>query len=203
MKKRSIDMNIFFKIFAPLFLCLVLTSPASAHTSLLESNPQRDSIIEKMPKEIVLVFGEDLLTINDSMNNYFEVFDSTNAKMSLSEITLDGAKLSARVLNDQIKSGKYSISYRVVAGDGHVVKGIVKFTIGQEMLNSAPPRVNLIESTPTPPVSSKAELLVNENFDNHNHSNFFTHHLEHILMVVVPLIIITAWYFVRRKYTDS
>ena len=106
-------MNIFFKIFAPLFLCLVLASPVSAHTSLLESNPQRDSTIEKMPKEIVLVFGEDLLTINDSMNNYFVVFDSTNAKMSLSEITLDGAKLSARVLNDQIKSGKYSMIYNL------------------------------------------------------------------------------------------
>lgn len=196
-------MKMFLKITAPLFLCLILANPAIAHTSLLESTPKRDSIIATMPKEIVLVFGEDLLTINDSMNNYFEVFDSTNAKMSLSEITLDGAKLSARVLNDQIKSGKYSISYRVVAGDGHVVKGNVKFTIGQELFNSAPPIVKLIESTPTAPESSKAELLVNENFDNHNHSNFFSHHLEHILMVVVPLIIILAWYFVRRKYSDS
>ena len=196
-------MNIFFKIFAPLFLCLVLASPVSAHTSLLESNPQRDSTIEKMPKEIVLVFGEDLLTINDSMNNYFEVFDSTNAKMSLSEITLDGAKLSARVLNDQIKSGKYSISYRVVAGDGHVVKGIVKFTVGIDISNSAPPLVNLSESTPTATQSSDAEILVNDKFDNHNHTNFFNHHFEHILMVVVPLIMIIAWYFIRRKYSDS
>ena len=196
-------MKKFFKITAPLFLCLILANPASAHTSLLESTPKRDSIIATMPKEIILVFGEDLLTINDSTNNYFEVFDSANAKVSLSEINLDGAKLSARVLNDRIRAGKHSISYRVVAGDGHVVKGIVKFTIGQELFNSAPPRVKLIESTPTAPESSKAELLVNENFDNHNHSNFFSHHLEHILMVVVPLIIILAWYFVRRKYSDS
>ena len=196
-------MNIFFKIFAPLFLCLVLASPVSAHTSLLESNPQRDSTIEKMPKEIVLVFGEDLLTINDSMNNYFEVFDSTNAKMSLSEITLDGAKLSARVLNDQIKSGKYSISYRVVAGDGHVVKGIVKFTVGIDISNSAPPLVNLSEPTPTATQSSDAEIIFNDKFDNHNHTNFFNHHFEHILMVVVSLTIIIAWYFVRRKYSDS
>ena len=203
MKKRSIDMNIFFKIFAPLFLCLVLASPVSAHTSLLESNPQRDSTIEKMPKEIVLVFGEDLLTINDSMNNYFEVFDSTNAKMSLSEITLDGAKLSARVLNDQIKSGKYSISYRVVAGDGHVVKGIVKFTVGIDISNSAPPLDNLSEPTPTATQSSDAEIILNDKFDNHNHTNFFNHHFEHILMVVVPLIMIIAWFFIRRKYSDS
>ena len=196
-------MNIFFKIFAPLFLCLVLASPVSAHTSLLESNPQRDSTIEKMPKEIVLVFGEDLLTINDSMNNYFEVFDSTNAKMSLSEITLDGAKLSARVLNDQIKSGKYSISYRVVAGDGHVVKGIVKFTVGIDISNSAPPLDNLSEPTPTATQSSDAEIILNDKFDNHNHTNFFNHHFEHILMVVVSLTIIIAWYFVRRKYSDS
>ena len=196
-------MNIFFKIFAPLFLCLVLASPVSAHTSLLESNPQRDSTIEKMPKEIVLVFGEDLLTINDSMNNYFEVFDSTNAKMSLSEITLDGAKLSARVLNDQIKSGKYSISYRVVAGDGHVVKGIVKFTVGIDISNSAPPLDNLSEPTPTATQSSDAEIILNDKFDNHNHTNFFNHHFEHILMVVVPLIMIIAWYFIRRKYSDS
>lgn len=203
MKKRSIGMKMFLKITAPLFLCLILANPAIAHTSLLESTPKRDSIIATMPKEIILVFGEDLLTINDSTNNYFEVFDSANAKVSLSEINLDGAKLSARVLNDRIRAGKYSISYRVVAGDGHVVKGIVKFTIGQELVNSAPPIVKLIESTPTAPESSKAELLVNENFDNHNHSNFFSHHLEHILMVVVPLIIILAWYFVRRKYSDS
>ena len=196
-------MKMFLKITAPLFLCLILANPAIAHTSLLESTPKRDSIIATMPKEIILVFGEDLLTINDSKNNYFEVFDSANAKVSLSEINLDGAKLSARVLNDRIRAGKYSISYRVVAGDGHVVKGNVKFTIGQKILNSAPPSVNLIESTPTAPVSKKAELLVNENFDNHNHGNFVTHHLEHILMVVIPLIIIMAWYFVRRKYTDS
>ena len=196
-------MKMFLKITAPLFLCLVLASPVSAHTSLLESNPQRDSTIEKMPKEIILVFGEDLLTINDSKNNYFEVFDSTNAKMSLSEITLDGAKLSARVLNDQIKSGKYSISYRVVAGDGHVVKGIVKFTVGIDISNSAPPLDNLSEPTPTATQSSDAEIILNDKFDNHNHTNFFNHHFEHILMVVVPLIMIIAWYFIRRKYSDS
>jgi methionine-rich copper-binding protein CopC len=203
MEKRSIGMNIFFKITAPLFLCLVFASPASAHTSLLESTPERDSIISTMPKEIILVFGEDLLTINDSTNNYFEVFDSANIKMSLSDVNLDGAKLSARVLNDQIKAGKYSISYRVVAGDGHVVKGVVKFTIGQEIPKNATPSNNLIEQTPTATKSSEAELLVNEKIDKHEHKNFFNHHLEHILMIVVPLIIIIAWYFFRRKYSDS
>lgn len=196
-------MNIFFKITAPLFLCLVLASPASAHTSLLESTPKRDSIIAAMPNEIILVFGEELLTINDSTNNYFEVFDSINTKISLSEVNLDGAKLSARVLNNRIKAGKYSILYRVVAGDGHVVKGTVNFTIDQEVFKSAPPMVKRIEPTQTATESDKAEVLVNEKFNNHNHSNFFNHHLEHILMVVVPLIIISAWYFVRRKYSDS
>ncbi len=195
-------MNIFFKITAPLFLCLVLASPATAHTSLLESTPKRDSIIAVMPKEIILVFGEDLLTINDSTNNYFEVFDSANDKLSLSNVNVDGAKLSARVLNNQIKAGKYSILYRVVAGDGHVVKGILKFSIGQEIAKSATPSVNLIEPTPTATKSSGAELLVNEKIDKHKHNNFFSHHLEHILMIVVPLIIIIAWYFFRRKYSD-
>jgi methionine-rich copper-binding protein CopC len=203
MKKRGIGMNIFFKITAPLFLCLVLASPATAHTSLLESTPKRDSIIAIMPKEIILVFGEDLLTINDSTNNYFEVFDSANDKLSLSEVNVDGAKLSARVLNNQIKAGKYSILYRVVAGDGHVVKGIVKFTMVQDISNSSPPIVNLTEETPTTIEDSKAEVLVQENFDNHNHGNFFHNHLEHILMVLVPFIIIIAWNFLRRKYSDS
>ena len=196
-------MKMFLKITAPLFLCLILANPAIAHTSLLESTPKRDSIIATMPKEIILVFGEDLLTINDSTNNYFEVFDSANAKVSLSEINLDGAKLSARVLNDRIRAGKYSISYRVVAGDGHVVKGIVKFTVGIDISNSAPPLDNLSEPTPTATQSSDAEILVNDKFDNHNHTNFFNHHFEHILMVVVSLTIIIAWYFVRRKYSDS
>ena len=196
-------MKKFLKITAPLFLCLILANPVSAHTSLLESTPKRDSIIATMPKEIILVFGENLLTIDDSTNNYFEVFDSTNAKVSLSEVTLDGAKLSARVLNDRTKTGKYSISYRVVAGDGHVVKGIVKFTVGIDISNSAPPLDNLSEPTPTATQSSDAEIILNDKFDNHNHTNFFNHHFEHILMVVVSLTIIIAWYFVRRKYSDS
>ena len=196
-------MKKFLKITAPLFLCLILANPASAHTSLLESTPKRDSIIATMPKEIILVFGENLLTIDDSTNNYFEVFDSTNTKMSLSEIILDGAKLSARVLNDRAKAGKYSISYRVVAGDGHVVKGIVKFTVGIDISNSAPPLDNLSEPTPTATQSSDAEIILNDKFDNHNHTNLFNHHFEHILMVVVPLIMIIAWYFIRRKYSDS
>ena len=66
-------MKKFLKITAPLFLCLILANPVSAHTSLLESTPKRDSIIATMPKEIILVFGENLLTIDDSTNNYFEV----------------------------------------------------------------------------------------------------------------------------------
>jgi methionine-rich copper-binding protein CopC len=196
-------MNRFFKITAPLFLCLVLASPANAHTSLLESTPMRDAIISKMPEEIVLVFGEDLLTIDDSTNNYFEVFDSTNSKISLSEITLDGAKLSARVLNDQIKSGKYSISYRVVAGDGHVVKGSVRFTISKNKSKTTPPPVDLSKPTQSASQSGNTEVLVNENLDNHNHTNFISHHFEHILMIFVSLLVIIIWYFVRRKYSDS
>jgi len=203
MKKRSIGMKIFLKITAPLFLCLVLANPAHAHTSLIDSTPKRDSIIEMMPEEIVLLFGEDLLTIDNSVNNYFEVFNSVNTKVSLSEMNLEGAKLSAKVLGAQNKAGKYTIMYRVVAGDGHVVKGKVNFTIGEKSSNNNIPVATPSEPPLTPTQSSNPELLVDENLDSHAHTNFFVHHFEHILMTLAALAIIITWYLVRRRNSDS
>jgi methionine-rich copper-binding protein CopC len=200
MEKRSIGMKIFLKITAPLFLCLVLANPAHAHTSLIDSTPKRDSIIEMMPEEIVLLFGEDLLTIDNSVNNYFEVFNPVNTKVSLSEMNLEGAKLSAKVLSDQNKTGRYTIMYRVVAGDGHVVKGKLNFTIGENISNSNSAVATPIEPPLTPTQSSNSELLVDENLDSHAHANFFVHHFEHILMTVAALALIITWYLVRRKY---
>jgi copper resistance protein C len=57
-----------------IFLALSV-SPASAHTVLVNSIPQSESIISSLPPEITITFAEELIDIGNS--NSIEVLDES------------------------------------------------------------------------------------------------------------------------------
>ena len=107
---------------------VILGSAASAHTELLKSSPAADKIISVMPKSIKLTFGEELLVVMGSKSkaNSITVKSPGNKIVSTGKVKVV-ANIASINLVTLKESGKYQVTFRVVAKDGHVLKDSFKF----------------------------------------------------------------------------
>ena len=129
-------------------------SPASAHTVLVNSIPQSESVISLLPPEVTITFAEELIAIGDS--NSIKVFDSTNNDVSLGEVLVAGPTLS-KALETSEKTSEYKVEYRAVAADGHVIKGEFTFTVEPSAVTTAEIKSDPVTS-PSP--DSENKLLI-------------------------------------------
>ena len=112
-------------------------SPAPAHTVLVNSIPQSESVINSLPPEVTITFAEELIAIGDS--NSIKVFDSTNNDVSQGEVFVAGPTLS-KALKTSDKTGEFRVEYRAVAADGHVIEGEFTFTVEASAVTTSPKR---------------------------------------------------------------
>lgn len=106
----------------------ILTFPsyASAHTTLISSNPAHDSVIESWPNQITLTFGEPLQVLAGAKINKVSVTNA-NAQSLEGETTVNGAELTVAVRPNTIE-GPVLINYRIAAADGHILDGEYSFS---------------------------------------------------------------------------
>jgi len=111
-------------------------SIAYAHTVLVGSTPAVNSVIKTLPEKISLTFAEPLLTLGSHAINEVQVIAPDHSLISTSKSFVNGSKLS-NVLSPKRKlTGKFHVLYRVVAQDGHVVKGDFYFKVGSSVTGS-------------------------------------------------------------------
>jgi methionine-rich copper-binding protein CopC len=105
---------------------LGLAAPASAHNSLVSSNPTNEAKVEQSPSSVELTFdqpvqkGEGLNTITVSGP------DNTGWKTGTVEVA---SNIVSAPLDELGPAGAYRIAYRIVSADGHPVSGEVTFTL--------------------------------------------------------------------------
>ena len=121
-------------------------SPAAAHTVLVNSIPQSESVINSLPPEINITFAEDLIDIGNS--NSIEVFDSSGEDMSQGQVTISGPTLSKALITSE-KTGIYKVEYRAVAADGHVIKGEFTFSVEASAVTTSEIKVDPITNSPS------------------------------------------------------
>jgi hypothetical protein len=85
--------------------------------------------------EIVLDFNEELLVIGKDDPNSIEVFDAAGELVS-GESKVSGARISAGLSING--NGSYSVKYRVVSKDGHVIEDSYGFEVQSPIAISAP-----------------------------------------------------------------
>lgn len=104
-------------------------SHASAHTSLIASNPTNGSMLETFPTSITLEFSEPFLTIGQANSNYFEIRDEFDRAIDLEKIEVAGAVMTAKVADGSKRNGRFEVRYRAVSSDGHVIRGSLTFSV--------------------------------------------------------------------------
>lgn len=184
----------FLGLLALLLISLSQTTEAYSHSSMIEQFPKGNATISDMPLEVKLTFDEELLDLGSG--NFVTVKDPSGKEITTGPTALLSSRIS-RKLTASTLPGKYSVSYRVVSADGHVVEGTYQFTL----------RTKSESKSPTPiAVPSKSETALPKviTTDHVNHSEgFFLHHRDHIILGSLALLVIGIWAYVsRRKWRE-
>jgi len=116
-----------------LTLATISSAMANAHTALVESNPAEGAVVSTFPQRVELRFNEPLLTIGGEGTNFFILSSQTGERLKLGSFSVQGPLLGADVLEVPDASGEFRIEYRVVAGDGHVIRGDIYFSLATEV----------------------------------------------------------------------
>lgn len=104
------------------------TQGASAHAELVKSFPVANSTLIKAPKFVQLEFGEAITTLKSKNANSIVILDSKATKIATSKIEINKA-ISRVEFVATLKPGKYTVKYRIVSADGHVLNAQFKFTL--------------------------------------------------------------------------
>lgn len=107
-----------------LVLCLVLSQMVWSHGVLLESFPIHGSVLQASPNRVVLHFNA---TLEPSITqvNLVDLHEVCTPLGVTNASTVD--TIVAKI--PPLQPGVYNVEYKVLATDGHVTKGFIRFTI--------------------------------------------------------------------------
>jgi methionine-rich copper-binding protein CopC len=111
-----------------LVACLAFVSnpSASAHVEIVDSFPQQFANVNPIPTQVWIQFSGDLQSLDGEAVNTLEVIDSTGLSVNYEDAVIEGGRITTKV-SGQSAAGVFTVRYRVVGDDGHVIEGEYTF----------------------------------------------------------------------------
>lgn len=103
---------------------LLAAAPASAHASLVSTDPTEGQVLAAAPDEATFTFDEPVRLQSGGVR----VFDATGR-----ELDSDARSVDTRLvvdLPDGMDEGTFVVAWRVVSNDGHPIGGALTFSVG-------------------------------------------------------------------------
>ena len=107
----------------------VFQPSASAHASVTEISPEPDVVLGAPPREIAIRFNEDV----SGTGSAIRVFDPSGTQIDGIEPRTERTSLSAELPNLEAV-GSYTVSWKVMSADGHLINGAFLFSVGKATL---------------------------------------------------------------------
>lgn len=133
--KRSLELivrrTVCFGILLVMLSLLFQVNSVMAHAALVKSDPPRRASLSSPPKQIQLWFNEQVEGSYASIT----VLDSKKNSMTENrpEVVLNDPK--SIILNlPQMEPGRYTVQYRIMSVDGHIIESNFDFSIKNKML---------------------------------------------------------------------
>lgn len=124
------------RVLAPLAVLLLVAAwptTANAHTGLRGSAPATDARISQAPTTVVLEYSGEVVVGAHGI----QVFGPDGSRVDTGEASpRKGARLTQAIRDGG--DGTYGVAYRVSSEDGHVVTGVVQFSVGPAAGNGNP-----------------------------------------------------------------
>ena len=151
---------------------------AQAHAELVSANPAVGSNLDSLPSKVTVTFGEDLLVIGGTRTNVLIVKDPQGIQIDAKDSKVSGATISVD-LNPVSTSGKFTVSWRVVASDGHPGASSYQFTVGSPIASAS--------ATTSPPVK------------NSRSQDFWTRFGTRLMLLLAAAVAVGIWARFEQK----
>jgi copper resistance protein C len=109
-----------------LILLLMVPVTGWGHAYLVKSSPARRAVLSNPPARVVLWFNERL----EAQFSQLSVWNAEGQQVDGSDVQVgpdDSKRLSVSV--PTLPAGRYTVKYRVLSVDGHIVEAEFPFTI--------------------------------------------------------------------------
>ncbi len=110
------------------FIGAVFARPASAHANLDSESPPNESVVDAAPAEVTLRFDEK---VSLDLGGGIKVFAPNGERVDRSPSVLRDKSRTVAVGIDDRGRGTYTVTWRVVSDDSHVIVGSSVFHVGE------------------------------------------------------------------------
>ncbi|MEP7762836.1 copper resistance CopC family protein [Sanguibacter sp. 25GB23B1] len=104
-------------------MAVITTAPASAHDSIISSDPADGAELATSPAQITLTFTDEIQPVGGQVL----LVDSAGTQVAAGVPTVDG--VTAAFVVPTLANGPYSVTWRVVSSDGHPIDGTFGFSV--------------------------------------------------------------------------
>ncbi len=126
MSRRSNTFSVNPLLFLAFIATLIFPLTAFSHAVMVESEPKKDSIITESPRQVDVWFNEHVR----SQHKALAVINSAGKRVDNKDIEQEVFDPShIYVTTPKLPPNTYTVRYRVVSADTHVVSGRFNFTI--------------------------------------------------------------------------
>jgi methionine-rich copper-binding protein CopC len=107
-----------------LLFLITVAGPALAHSDLVSSTPEDGQVLTAAPSSVSLTFNEPISDTGAAV-----VVKGDEGRIDTpSSLTVDGSTVSVEV-DARAPGGGYTVAYRVVSADGHVITGSLRYAV--------------------------------------------------------------------------
>ena len=105
---------------------LLVPGPTLAHSLLVRSQPERRATVTRPPEEVRLWFSERI----EPAYARVSVWDAGGKQVDAGDAAVDQADAATlAVRTPGLRAGRYTVRYRVLSVDGHIVESSFDFTV--------------------------------------------------------------------------
>jgi methionine-rich copper-binding protein CopC len=104
----------------------------------VSSFPDQFANVNPIPTEVWIEFSGDLQTLDGEAVNSLEVVDSTGIAVNFEDPIISGGRITTKV-SGQSAPGVFTVKYRVVGDDGHVIEGDYTFNASPDYATEQSP----------------------------------------------------------------
>ena len=125
---------------------LAMAPAASAHATVVASDPVDGTRLQKAPSAVTITFDEPV-TLNSG--GFLHVVDQAGRRVDGGQAAHPngvGSKVSVS-LKSGLGDGTYTGSFRIVSADGHPVTGAIRFVVGNGALAAGPISLSTVDGT--------------------------------------------------------
>jgi copper transport protein len=123
---------------------LALAPAAWAHSTLVSTEPARDSTVEHSPERVLLRFDEPVETALGSI----VVYDGEGERVDAGEILRPRPEEVAVAIERELARGTYTVAWRVISADSDPIKGAWVFHVQEPGAQPAGIAAQVLEDTP-------------------------------------------------------